>query len=186
VTGVKDPGRVIGKRLVKDKRSGEIFRPNEITAPPRSWLAQQVPEGKVLYTMKPQPGTIPHSQLRNGDVFDVLATGPEGVRTLARNVRLVGVMGGGRGSTGSSAGNALLGARAQPAPTPVSMVVAVAPEYVYPLASIRSSDTVSIVLHGPEQAVADSRLQIDPMPTHRNVEVLAGLSKRSVSVRMTE
>lgn len=183
VAGVKDSAQLVGKRLASGKKHGEIFRRNDLTAPPRSWLAQQVPEGKVLYTMKPQDGAIPHSQLRNGDLFDVLATGPEGVRTLARDVRLVGVMGGQTGRPAPS-GNFALGSRPASAPE-VSMVVAIAPEYVYPLASIRSRDVVSIVLHGSSAAGGDSRIRIDPAPTHRNIEIVAGLTKRQVAVPMT-
>lgn len=183
ISGVKDPSQLVGKRLVNGKKNGEIFRRNDLTAPPRSWLAQQIPEGKVLYTMKPQAGAIPHSQLRNGDLFDVLATGPEGVRTLAKDVRLIGVMGGQSGRP-VPVGN--LASVSRTAGTPeVSMVVAIAPEYVYPLASIRSSDVVSIVLHGSGHATKDSRVRIEPTPTHRNIEIVAGLNKRQVAVPMT-
>jgi hypothetical protein len=183
VAGVKDPSQVVGKRLVNDKKHGQIFRPNDLSVPPRSWLAQQIPEGKVLYTMKPQAGAIPHSQLRNGDLFDVLATGPEGVRTLAKNVRLIGVMGGQSGSQAPT-GNLAAVSRSSKA-TELSMVVAIAPEYVYPLASIRSQDVVSIVLHGSGASTGDSRTRIEPLPTHRNVEIVAGLNKRQVAVLMT-
>ncbi|WP_416397236.1 hypothetical protein [Allohahella sp. A8] len=186
VTGIKDPARLLGKRLANDKKHGEIFRRNELATPPRSWLAQQVPEGKVLYTMKPQPGAIPHSQLRNGDLFDVLATGPKGVRTLARDVRLVGVMGGKNGRE-LPAGN-LASVSGPASRLAFSMVVAIAPEYVYPLASIRSSDVVSIVLHGSghSSSDSDSRVSIEPAPTHRNIEIVAGLIRRQVAVPMND
>lgn len=183
VSGFKDPSHLVGKRLATDKKHGQIFRRGDVAAAPRSWLAQQIPEGKVLYTMKPQAGAIPHSQLRNGDLFDVLATGPEGVRTLARDVRLVGVMGG-QNSQQSSANSTSILARPQSVPG-VSMVVAIAPEYVYPLASIRSSDVVSIVLHGASGSDRVGRPRIDPKPTHRNIEIVAGLQKRQVAVPMT-
>lgn len=183
VAGVKDPANLLGKRLASDKKHGEIFRRNEIIAPPRSWLAQQIPEGQVLYTMRPQEGAIPHSQLRKGDLFDVLATSPSGVRTLARNVRLVGVMSGKAGRP--SSGNPLSLASRPSNGSKASMVVAIAPEYVYPLANIRQSDVVSIVLHGSQNATPDSRIRIDPEPTHRNIEIVAGLHKRSVAVPMT-
>lgn len=183
VSGVKDPSQLVGKRLAGAKKHGEIFRQNDLTVPPRSWLAQQIPEGKVLYTMKPQAGAIPHSQLRNGDLFDVLATGPEGVRTLARGVRLIGVIG---GQNGRLAPSGHLASVSRTTVTPeASMVVAIAPEYVYPLASIRSSDVVSIVLHGSGNSTTDSRIRIEPAPTHRNIEIVAGLNKRQVAVPMT-
>lgn len=183
VSGFKEPTHLVGKRLANDKKNGEVFRRDDLNAAPRSWLAQQIPEGMVLYTMKPQTGAIPHSQLRNGDLFDVLATGPGGVRTLARDVRLIGVMSG-QNSSQAFANNPSTAARAQSV-SEVSMVVAIAPEYVYPLASIRTSDMVSIVLHGSSDSDSGSRLHIDPKPTHRNIEIVAGLQKRQVAVPMT-
>jgi len=42
------------------------------------------------------------------------------------------------------------------------------------------------VLHGSRQSDSDSRIRIDPIPTHRNIEILAGLNKRSVAVPMTQ
>lgn len=184
ISGIKNPSYLIGKQLKNDKRNGEIFRAGEAQSPPRSWLAQQIPEGMVLYTMRPQAGAIPHSQLRNGDLFDVLATGPAGVRTLARGVRLVGAMG---GQSGAAQSGGALGAANKSQPSAgVSMVVAIKPEYVYPLASIRSTDVVSIVLHSSENGAANTASRIDPKPTHRTIEILSGFDKRSIAVPMTK
>lgn len=183
VSGIKDPRLVLGKQLDRPKRDGEIIRPAELKRPIKSWLAQQVPEGKVLYTLSPKLGSIPHNQLRNGDSFDVIATGRRGVRTIARDVRLVGVL---SGKTAAAATAAISGFGAgSSAPRQrgdSSLVVAVAPEYIYPLASIGQNDNVSIVLHGAYDEQADNRPTIDPRPTQRQVEVVSGLSRKMVSV----
>lgn len=187
IAGVVDQRMVLGKQLSSNKKDGEILRPTELRKPVRSWLAQQIPAGKVLYTMAPRKGSIPHSQLRNGDLFDVIATGRNGVRTVARDVRLIGVLGGKSPAQTPSGGLGALAFGGTPGTNrgadKTSLVVAVAPEYVYPLASIGGGDTVSIVLHGSRDAdQAGERPVIDPKPTRRSVELVTGLKRRVVNI----
>ncbi|MBQ0812709.1 MAG: hypothetical protein KBT82_00740 [Marinobacter sp.] len=184
VSGIPDPRQVVGLQLNTAKRDGELLRPVELKRAVKSWLAQQVPEGKVLYTMAPQPGAIPHTQLRNGDSFDVIATGRRGVRTVARDVRLIGVSGSLPEAAPDAQGGFLGLAKPKTGTrkTEVSMVVAVAPEYIYPLAHISPQDNVSIVLHGENTKTTQSRAHIDPRPTHRQIEVVSGLKRKTFSV----
>lgn len=178
VFGLKDPRLLIGKFLTNDKKSGELIDASDVERPERSWLSEQVPESKVLYTLKPKSGTIPHSQLRNGDSFDVLVTGRRGVRTVANDVRLVGVM---KGKSIVGESNPLTrSASKKNMLTTASLVIAVEPEEVYPLASIGANEIVSIVLHGKHKE--HDRESIVPDPTHRTIELLTGLKKRTISV----
>ncbi|MDC0662275.1 hypothetical protein [Marinobacter sp. SS21] len=184
--GITDPRQVLGKQLSRNVEHGAIIRPAELSRPVRSWLAQQVPEGKVLYTLAPQSGSIPHSQLRNGDLFDVIATGPAGVRTVAQDVRLIGVLSA-RSSAASGAGGTGLMRAAAHHPqreSATSLVVALAPQFVYPLASLGPQDKVSIVLHGTSARQADERPRIEPPPTQRLVEVVTGLERKLIPVKI--
>jgi hypothetical protein len=189
VSGIPDPRQVLGLKLGAPKKDGEVLRPAELKRAERSWLAQQVPEGKVLYTMAPQSGAIPYTQLRNGDSFDVIATGRNGVRTVARDVRLIGVSGGRSSGTDSRSDQGGFLGLARPKASVrgkgVSLVVAVAPEYVYPLAHISPKESVSIVLHGEESQVTERRAEIDPLPTHRQIEVVSGLKRKIISVAIS-
>ncbi len=187
VYGVVDPRQLLGKRLARDKKDGEVIRPSELHKPVKSWLAQQVPENRVLYTFTPRKGSIPHSQLRNGDHFDVLVTGRTGVRTVARNARLIGVLADKASRATAQKG---LSALALP-PLPrnnqsdsTHLVIAIAPGEVYPLASISPREKVTIVLHSADSGDGNDRVSIEPQPTHRNVELLSGFKRRSVTVKL--
>ncbi|WP_421910476.1 hypothetical protein [Marinobacter sp.] len=190
VSGIPDPRKVVGLTLNAAKKDGEILRPGELKRARKSWLAQQVPDGKVLYTMVPQPGSIPYTQLRNGDSFDVIATGRGGVRTVARDVRLIGVSGGRTTGKNPALDQGGLFGLASSKPSPgeksVALVVAVAPEYVYPLAHINPQEKVSIVLHGETSEVSSQRAHIDPQPTHRQIEVVSGLKRKTISVAISD
>lgn len=178
ILGLKDPRLLIGKFLTSAKDNGEMITSSDVMRPAKSWLSEQVPESKVLYTLKPKSGTIPHSQLRNGDSFDVLVTGRRGVRTVASDVRLVGVM---KGKKVVGELNPLSrSASKQNLHSAVSLVIAVEPDEVYPLASITANEVVSIVLHGKN--VEHNRASIEPRATHRTIELLTGLKRRNIRV----
>ncbi len=186
LAGIDNPAEVLGKLLLSAKKDGDRFRPSDLQAAPKSWLSQQVPAGRVLYTLRPRLGTIPHAQLRGGDVFDVLASGPAGVRTVARDVRLVGSLSDKPQAMAQAPG--AFAALAQPvkpakgAVTGPSLVVAVTPADVYPLASISDREVVSLVLHSAKSVALGKRPSISPQPTHRKVEIVNGLKRKTVHI----
>lgn len=189
--GIDDPRALIGKALSVDKDKGEVFRASDLTTPPKGWLAAMVPEGRVLYTLVPKPGTIPPTQIRNGDALDVLVRGAGGVRTVARNALLMGTLGGNGGSKPQAKGRGLLTAlatapsasnnKSKPQGTP--LVLAVLPQHVYPLASIGASEEVSLVMHGEKEVDSGKLLSVTPRPTLRSVEVVNGLDRTQAVVK---
>ncbi|WP_373084961.1 hypothetical protein, partial [Zhongshania sp.] len=187
---MSDPRSLFGKRLKIAKKEGDTFKPGDVVAAQkRKTLAQAIPEGRVLYTLIPNAGGIPHTQLTGGDRLDVLVTGRGGVRTVARDVRLIGVMGGGAKAQGPGDGGAVGMLKQKPkdksgSGAGVSLVVAVYPDDVYPLASIGSSDKVSLVLHGSRDLADGKPLTVRAVPTHRSIEVVSGLSRSRVNVRL--
>ncbi len=187
---LSDPRSLFGKRLKIAKKEGDTFKPDDVVAAPaRKTLAQAIPEGRVLYTLIPNAGGIPHSQLTGGDRLDVLVTGRGGVRTVARDVRLIGVMGGGGNAQGAADGGPISMLKQKPKDksgdrTGVALVVAVYPDDVYPLASIGSKDKVSLVLHGSRDVADGKPLTVRAVPTHRAVEVVSGLSRSKVHIRL--
>lgn len=184
--GIEDPHLLIGKQLAADKQDGEAIWPAELAKPAKSWLAQQIPESKVLYTFTPRKGSIPHSQLRNGDRFDVLVSGRNGVRTVARDARLIGALAQSAPRPSASTGLSSLTLPPQTRDKQAEgtpLVIAITPEEVYPLASIGPREKVTIVLHGAGAADPE-RQPIEPQPTHRQVELVSGLKRRSVTVEL--
>lgn len=187
--GVRDINALLGRVLVSDKTAGESFYQSDMAAPKRTWLAQKVPEGRVLYTFTPRMNTIPHNQVRNGDRFDILATGSRGVRRIAHDVRLIGSLPSGQSSDGQEAqGRSLItrlvsksSEEEQASNQGAALIIAVKPEEIYPLASIHSSEQVSLVLHGEREVQQGDLLDINPVRVSRHqVEILTGSDRRQV------
>lgn len=184
-----EPRALIGKQLRTEKKAGEPFDRDDVVALTRPTLAQAVPEGRVLYTLTPDPSSLPFSQLRGGDRLDVLATGPMGVRTVARDVRLIGVMRPGGSQTKPGTGGVMsLLPQKQPAASKgskvTSLVVAVYPDHVYPLANVRGAEKVTLVLHGTRDLARGAPLAVQPRATHREVEMVQGLDRKKIKVRI--
>lgn len=183
---ITQPERLIGKQLRVAKKSGEPFLADELYTPKQRSLAQAVPAGRVLYTLKPDPNGIPVDQLRGGDRLDVLARNRGGVHKVATDVRLIGVM---RPGTNAASKGGVMSLIPQNRSTTeggriTSLVIAVRPHEVYPLASIGAGDQVSLVLHGAQDLARGGPLTIQPRATHREVEMVQGLSRSKVHLRL--
>lgn len=188
--GIDDPRVLLGKQLRLDKEKGEVFRPSDLSTPPKGWLAAKVPEGRVLYTLIPKSSAIPHSQIRNGDRLDVLARGAGGVRTVARDVLVMGALKPNGEGKAQARGRGLLTALATPAGSrnkqgtgAIPLVMAVFPGDIYPLASIGITEEVTLVMHGEKEGTEGELLSITPKATHRKVEVMNGLQRSQTVVK---
>lgn len=186
------PAQLVGKVLSEDKLAGAPFYITDIETPPKSWLAQKVPEGRVLYTLVPHNDTIPHTLLRNGDRFDVLVTGRRGVRTVAQDVQLIGALATESAQT-EETGRTLItrltnrGAekKGSGSDSMAPLIIAVKPGEVYPLANISSEDTVSLVLHGETEVRGGALLNINPTSAYRHqVEVFNGQERKQVFIQL--
>ncbi len=190
--GIDDPRRLIGQRLAVNKPAGESIAATDleppVATPPRS-LAEYIPEGRVIYSLQPgSNATVPYSQLRAGDRLDVLVRGRRGVRTAATDVRLVGVMRPRSGPAASAGDKNVASLLQQKAPSKsnpakTTLVLAVSPEHVYPLAQISKQDTISLVLHSAYDVAAGRTVSVTPQQTEHPVEVVAGLSRSTVYVK---
>mgnify|MGYP003147677783 CR=1 FL=1 len=142
----------------------------------------------MLYTLRQPQGGIPYSQLHRGDRLDVVVRGRSGVRTVARDIQLMGVLRSASaaqptkgkgvmnllkpGSTASGAGSGK-----------VSLVMAVRPGDVYPLVSIGERESVALVLHSAHDVAKGLTQIVGPIKTHRLVEVVSGLQRHSISIK---
>lgn len=189
---IKDPRQLLGRTVTINKPAGGSFRAGEIAqaqAAPRSSLAQHIPQGRVIFNLKlGGQTTVPLSELGGGDRLDVLVRGRNGVRTAATDVQLVGVMKPGA-SAPANAGNdkitSLLpqrAARSQASASAATLVLAVDPDHVYPLAHIGSDEVVSLVLHSAHDVAAGRAVSVTPTRANRPVEVVTGLSRTTVYV----
>lgn len=193
-SGLTDPREMIGKRLSVAKPAGAPLYSNDFAVPvkaPSKTLAQHVPEGRVVFPLPlGDHSTIPLNQLHAGDRLDVLVRGRHGVRTAATDVRLIGVM---RPRTGRAAAGhsdkAIPNLLAQSSRSAASstqgttLVLAVDPGHVYPLAHIDDRDTISLVLHSAHDVAAGASVSVTPPSSERAVELVSGLNRSTVYVK---
>lgn len=190
--GIDNPGAAIGKRLVVDKGAGQPIRKNDLAAVSRQQartLAQFIPEGRVVVSLPlPNQSTIPLTQLSGGDRLDVLVRARGGVRTAATDVRLIGISR--PRVTGLNAGTdekitSLLPQRSRDSKSAsgkTTLVLAVSPADVYPLAHIGATDSIALVLHSARDVAAGNTISVTPRRAERPVEVVAGLDRSTVFV----
>lgn len=184
---ITEPKLLIGKQLRVAKKSGDAFSLDDLSTSKSKTLAQVVPSGRVLYTLKPDPNSIPVEQLRGGDHLDVLVRNRHGVHKVATNVRLIGVMRPGHNNKSADGAMSLLPQKKSATAggqNVSSLVIAVRPHEVYPLASIGSGDRVSLVLHGAKDLARGTPLSVKPKATHREIEMVQGLSRSKVQLRL--
>ncbi|MCK5860083.1 SAF domain-containing protein [Abyssibacter sp.] len=190
--GIDNPQTLVGKRLRISKGAGEAIQPGDliVPAPPQQkTLAQHVPQGRVLYSLPlGNHATTPLSQLHAGDRLDVLVRGRNGVRTAATDVRLIGVLKPRGSSPSTDDGGAITSllpqrsSRQAAASGNTTLVLAVQPEHVYPLAHIAAADQVSLVIHSALDVALGRQITVTPARTERPVEVVAGLERSTVYV----
>ncbi len=180
---LQDPNQLVGKLLTVTKKAGETIYADEVTSPKQVALSKVVPEGKVLFTLKQPQSGIPFSKLNHGDRFDILVKGRGTVRTVARNVRLIGIVRQDNAMTTKQTKTSQLTNTGSVPHSSLSMVMAVDPKDVYPLASIGSNDVVSIVLHSAYDVANGTQPLLGKVATHRDVAIHSGGSFKTVRIK---
>ena len=186
--GVQNPRALIGRTLSIKKSAGEAIYPEDLTRVKKVPLSHAIPQGRVLFSLNQPQSGIPVSQLHQGDRLDIIVRTRSGVRTVATDVQLIGVLkdkakkpAGKKGDGVMSLLNTEQGAVSDKA----SLVMAVKPDDVYPLASISSRDVVSLVLHSALDTANGEQHYLGRVSTHRNVEVISGLARNTIKVKRT-
>lgn len=177
---LQNPRQLVGQQLKSDKSAGSVITAPDLIPPAKLTLSNAIPAGRVLYTMPHHDG-LPVAQLNSGDRFDVVVTGRT-IRTVARDVQLIAVLkpsvkpseDGIMSQINTDKGAPLAG---------TSLVMAVRPADVYPLASIGAKDKVSLILHSAQDIAKGRKHSIDPPSHYREIEVLAGVHRHKVVVQ---
>lgn len=191
--GIMNTDQLLGKRLRVSKAAGEAFRPGELEVQQRKIqkdsLSKHVPTGRVLFSLAlSKASELPLSQLNAGDRLDVLVRGRRGVRTAATDVRLIGIMKPRRPGARENSREGVAGLLPQQSPRKAggpkqsTLILAVAPGDVYPLAHIGTTESVRLVLHSAMDVAAGNPVSVTPEQRKRSVEVVFGLSRSSVLV----
>jgi len=181
---IQNPRQLMGQTLKVNKTAGSTVYPSDLKRKEKKSLSQAIPPGRVLYTLEHLQKGLPYSQLSDGDRFDVVVRGRNGVRTVARDVQLIGINHpAAKKASDNGLKNMLMPKNKQiENQTGMSLVVAVRPSDVYPLASIRASDAISMIFHSAHDMAKGTQHNIDPKQRFRHVEMVAGVQRSSVRV----
>ncbi|MBA6350281.1 SAF domain-containing protein [Colwellia sp. BRX8-9] len=181
---IQNPRHLMGKTLKVSKRAGSSIYPSDLKTKEKKSLSEAIPAGRVLFTLEHIQKGMPYEQLSDGDRFDVVVRGRNGVRTVARDVQLIGINHPAAKKTADSGlKNMLMPKNKQAGITSgVSLVVAIRPSDVYPLASIKASDSIAMIFHSAHDRAKGTQYSIDPKQRYRNIEMVAGIRRSSVQV----
>ncbi|NHN37226.1 hypothetical protein G8764_07990 [Pseudomaricurvus alcaniphilus] len=186
-TSIQNPRQLLGRELKIGKRSGDLVRQQDIKLPAQTSLSHAIPAGRVLYTLPNVHGGMPFSKLSTGDRLDVVVRGNRVVRTVARDIQLIGIINPEKGNLVEKDKGVMSllqpnSSEREISPGHPSLVMAVRPADVFPLASIGAKDKVSLILHSAHDIAMGKKINVDPEKTYREVEVVSGLQRSKVRI----
>ena len=179
---IQNPRAFIGKQLATNKMGEQPLFETDFMQVKSQNLSEAIPAGRVLYTLKLTTLDIPLSRVHKGDRLDIVAKTNWLVRTVARDVQLIGIS---KGPGSKAQKNGVMDSLAKKEPATsagVSLVLAVLPKDVYSLAAIDTQDKVSIIVHSAYD-IEQGRLQnFSQLQTSRTIQVVKGVKNQAVYV----
>jgi Flp pilus assembly protein CpaB len=173
-----DANAIAGRELSRAKQAGEPFVGGDFQGQERAAaVAEMVPEGRVLTTIRVNRGLVPYQNLKSGDRLDLISNG----RVVAHDAYLVGQMV--SKPTPPPTGRAALipppTTQNTTAPT-IGLILALHPEHALPLSRATAGrGSVQVVLHGKTE-VASGQLIV--LPERYPVEYIAGARRTQLAV----
>jgi Flp pilus assembly protein CpaB len=183
---VLDARALAGRELAREKKQGDPFTSADFAASAReaAAIAEMVPEGRVLTTVRVPMAMVPYRNLKSGDRVDVVSAARGAARVIARDAYVVGTMYS-RPSAAQSAPRTGLAALVPPpqtsrGPSTVGLLLGLHPEDALPLAeAIGQRGSLQIVLHGKAEVASGQLLEL---PAQLPVEFIAGEKKTELTV----
>ncbi|MDC9565545.1 MULTISPECIES: hypothetical protein [unclassified Pseudoalteromonas] len=179
---IQNPRAFIGKQLATNKMGEQPLFETDFMQVKSQNLSEAIPAGRVLYTLKLNTLDIPLSRVHKGDRLDIVAKTNRLVRTVARDVQLIGIS---KGPGSKAQKNGVMDSLAQKEPATsagVSLVLAVLPKDVYSLAAIDTQDKVSIIVHSAYDIEQGRFQNFSQLQTSRTIQVVKGVKNQAVYV----
>ncbi|HEX9799650.1 MAG TPA: SAF domain-containing protein [Thermoanaerobaculia bacterium] len=185
-----DARALAGRELARPKQEGDPFTRADLAASETeaAAIAELVPEGRVLTTIRVPKTLVPYKNLKSGDRVDVVAIDRGGrggfARVIARDAYIIGTMFA-SSSPQESAPRTGLAALVPPPQTPrgpstIGLILGLHPEDAIPLAKATGTgETIQVVLHGKTEVASGELLEL---PVQRPVEYIVGAKKSRLSV----
>lgn len=189
---VLDARAIAGRELTRAKQEGEPFTRDDFTEAGEAQamaVAEMVPEGRVLTTIRVPSGLVPYKNIKSGDRVDVVSiSGRRGsgfARVVAHDAYVVGTMYTKTRPTPQRTGLAALvppSNSRKAVNATVGLLLALDPEDALPLAQATAGrDAIQVVLHGQAEVARGELLEL-PERGAAGVEFIAGSSKKRLMV----
>jgi hypothetical protein len=165
-----DANAIAGRELSRAKQAGEPFVGGDFQGQEQAAaVAEMVPEGRVLQTIRVSRATVPYRNLKAGDRLDLISGG----HVVAHDAYLVGQLVPKPPPPPSGRASLIPPGLTQNTSSPtIGLILAVHPEHALPLARATAGrGSVQIVLHGKTE-VASGQLIV--LPQRYPVEYIAG------------
>lgn len=193
---VLDARAIAGRELSRAKQEGEPFTRDDFAGVGEAQtvaVAEMVPEGRVLATIRVQSGLVPYKNLKSGDRVDVVSiSGERGsgfargfARVVAHDAYVVGTM---YTKTRPQPQRTGLAALVPPSNergrvnATIGLLLALDPEDALPLAQATAGrNAIQVVLHGRAEVARGELLEL-PERGAAGVEFIAGASKKRLMV----
>lgn len=185
---VLDARALAGRELARPKQEGQPFTRDDFAGTEReaAAIAEMVPEGRVLTTIRVPKALVPYKNLKNGDRIDVVVTSARGddARVVARDAYVVGTMFNRTPAQPAQARTGLAALVPPPqaprAPATVGLLLALHPEDAMPLSEATGGrDALRVILHGKTEVASGQLLEI---PVETPIEFIAGSKKTELTV----
>jgi Flp pilus assembly protein CpaB len=185
-----------GRTLLVDKAAGQPFYLSDLAPrPAKPPLATTIPDGRLLATVRIESMDLPATELMAGDRLDLLLAQPDGVRVVAHDVYVLGLLNTRPPAAASADSGRILGvdisvpgANAAPA-AGSALVLGIYPEDAFSLAAGEATGKkMKIVLHSAAEVKSGEVLDLRPEPPppapHESpsVEVLRGAKSERIHV----
>lgn len=190
---IADARALAGREIARPKDEGEAFLREDFSTPAEQLpsAAEQVPEGRVLTTVRIPKAYVPYKNLKNGDRVDLISVansrGAAGfAHVVARDAYFVGFIQTieARAPQAQSGLAALVASTAQrpKGDNSVGLILALHPEDAVPIAqAIGQRNVMQVVLHGQTEVASGQLLEL-PEREAAGVEFIAGTTTTRLTV----
>lgn len=179
-----DANALAGRELARPKQAGDPFVSGDFASSEKiAAVAEMIPEGRVLTTIRIDRSLIPYRNLINGDRLDLISSAGGSARVVAHDAYLVGKLvprDPAPAPTTSGRAAMIPPPLTQKASPTVGLILAVHPEDALPLslaAGLRGG--LRVVLHGKTEVASGQMIEL---PQHNPVEYFAGARKTQLEV----
>lgn len=179
-----------GRTLIRAKAKDEPFYVADLEPrPPAPSLSGTVPAGRLLATIRVDALDLPVSELRAGDRLDLMQAEPDGVRLVAHDAYVMGVMETTAPQAPRTGSGMIMGvdisvpSSRNSTPRGSSLVLALHPRDVFPLAAAEGSGRpMKIVVHAEREIRSGKLLSVLPPAAPRRPAKPAAARETSVEL----